>query len=124
MDTCDPYPLRTHPSVERLKRVRHRCVSMPRVAYGSYLGSDEERRGCSDHRRQTGHGDKELSEGFQLIGNSDQAVSFAHLQRAYTSLSAVACGPERSSLGKTSVSEHEMEHQITRAYSNQSPILL
>ena len=37
----------------------------------------------------------------KLIGNNDPKVSFnAYLRRAYTSLSAAACGLERSSLGK------------------------
>ena len=44
---------------------------------------------------------KDYGRVVKLIGNNDQAASFgAYLQRAYTSLSATACGLERSNLGK------------------------
>jgi hypothetical protein len=83
MDICDPYPPRTHLGAERLKQARRRYVSRPRVASGSCLGSDEERQGCSVHRRQTVRGDTELSEGRQTIGYRDED-SVTDLQRAYT----------------------------------------
>lgn len=68
MDIYDPYPLQTHPWAERLKRARRRYVSMPHVASGSYHDSDEGRRGCSVHQRQTGHGDTELLKNRQTVG--------------------------------------------------------
>lgn len=83
MGICDLYPLQTHLLEKHLKRARRRYVSMPRVASGSSPGSGEEHQGCSVHRKQTNHGDTELSKGRQMIGYGDQ-VSTTNLQRVYT----------------------------------------
>lgn len=100
MDICDPYPPRTHLWAERLKQVRRRYASTPLVVSGSCRGSDEGRRGCSDHQRQTGRDDRGLSESGQSMRNSGPAHGFTYPQRACTSLSAIAYGLERLDLGK------------------------